>query len=43
MKEDYIKVDDWVKSPVSKRMIVYTGSLQDKNGSIQLLNYQNLR
>lgn len=37
------KVDEWVKLPVSKRTIVYTGSLEDKNGNIQLLNYQNIR
>ena len=36
------KVDEWLKLPVSKRMIVYAGSLEDKNGKIQLLNYKNI-
>jgi len=36
------KVDEWVKLPVSKRMVVYSGALEDKNGDIQLLNYQNI-
>ncbi len=36
------KVTEWVKLPVSKRTVVYTGSLEDRNGDIQLLNYQNL-
>lgn len=36
------KVGDWVEAPVAKRMIVYAGSLEDRNGEIQLLNYQNM-
>lgn len=36
------KVDEWLKLPVSKRMIVYAGALEDKNGKIQLLNYKNI-
>ena len=36
------KVADWVNVPVDKRMIVYAGSLEDRNGDIQLVNYQNL-
>ena len=36
------KVGDWVNVPIAKRMVVYTGTLEDRNGEIQLLNYQNL-
>lgn len=36
------KVDEWLKLPVSKRMIVYAGALEDKNGKILLLNYKNI-
>ena len=36
------KVDEWVKLPVSKRMVIYSGTLEDKNGDIQLLNYKNI-
>jgi len=36
------KVADWVTAPIGKRIIVYAGSLEDRNGDIQLLNYQHL-
>lgn len=36
------KVAEWVSAPISRRAVVYTGSLEDKNGEIQLLNYQSL-
>ncbi len=36
------KVADWVTAPVGKRTIVYAGTLEDRNGDIQLLNYQHL-
>lgn len=36
------KVADWVTAPIGKRIIVYAGSLEDRNGDILLLNYQHL-
>ncbi len=36
------KVADWITAPVGKRIIVYAGSLEDRNGDIQLLNYLHL-
>ncbi len=36
------KVADWITAPVGKRIIVYAGSLEDRNGDIQLQNYQHL-
>ena len=36
------KVGEWVSTPISRRAVVYAGSLEDKNGEIQLLNYQNI-
>lgn len=36
------KVADWVTAPIGKRIIVYAGSLEDRNGDIQLQNYQHL-
>lgn len=36
------KVSDWISVPVGKRMVVYAGSLEERKGDIQLVNYQNL-
>lgn len=36
------KIGDWVTPAISKRMVVYAGSLEDKHGDIQLVNYQNI-
>jgi len=36
------KVGDWVSVPVSRRTVVYAGSLEDKDGDIRLLNYMHL-
>lgn len=36
------KIGTWVTPPVSSRTIVYAGSLENKNGDIRLVNYQNI-
>lgn len=36
------KADDWIKTDIVRKTIVYTGDLEDPNGEIRLINYRNL-
>lgn len=34
---------DWIKTPVTKRAVVYTGDFENTEGDIKILNYNSLR
>jgi predicted AAA+ superfamily ATPase len=36
------KADKWFNKPISRKSIVYAGSLEDPDGRIRLINYQHL-
>lgn len=36
------KADEWIKPPITERMIIYTGDLESSIGDIKLLNYRNM-
>ena len=36
------KADEWIKPTITRKAVIYTGSLESKEGKIQLLNYRNL-
>lgn len=42
--EDSIsKLSDWIKTPVTNKMIVYTGDFENTTGNIKILNYRHLQ
>ena len=42
--EDSIsKLSDWIKTPVTNKMIVYTGDFENTTGDIKILNYRHLQ
>ena len=42
--EDSIsKLSDWIKTPVTNKMIVYTGDFENSTGNIKILNYRHLQ
>ena len=36
------KIDEWITPELTRKAIVYTGSLENRNGDIELLNYAHL-
>lgn len=36
------KASDWITPEITRRAIIYTGTLETRNGDIELLNYRNL-
>ncbi len=34
---------DWIKTPIAKRAVVYTGDFENIEGDIKILNYNNLK
>jgi len=36
------KLPEWIKTPVTNRMIVYTGDFENTSGDIRLINYRHL-
>lgn len=36
------QISDWIKTPIAKKAIVYSGDFENTNGDIKLLNYNNL-
>lgn len=34
---------DWIKTPIAKRAVVYTGDFENIEGDIKILNYDNLK
>lgn len=36
------KIDEWITPELTRKAIVYTGSMENKNGDIELLNYAHL-
>jgi len=42
--EDSIsKLSDWIKTPVTNKIIVYTGDFENTTGNIKILNYRHLQ
>ena len=42
--EDSIsKLSDWIKTPVTNKMVVYTGDFENTTGNIKILNYRHLQ
>ena len=37
------KLSEWIKTPVSKRLIVYSGDFENTAGDINLINYRHLQ
>ena len=36
------KLSDWIKTPVARKMIVYTGDFENTTSDVKLINYKNL-
>ena len=36
------KLGDWIKVPIARKMIVYTGDFENTSGDINLINYRHL-
>ena len=36
------KISGWIKTPVKRKAVVYTGDLENTAGEIELINYINL-
>ena len=36
------KLSDWIKTPVARKMIVYTGDFEKTTSDVKLINYKNL-
>lgn len=36
------KLSDWIKTPVVRKMIVYTGDYENTASDVKLINYKNL-
>ena len=36
------KITEWIKTPVKRKAVVYTGDLENTVGEIELINYKNL-
>lgn len=40
--DSLIKLSDWIKTPVVRKIIVYTGNFENTASDIKLINYKNL-
>ena len=36
------KLPEWIKTPITNKIIVYTGDFENAAGSVKLLNYRHL-
>ena len=36
------QIEGWIKTPISKKAIVYSGNFENTNGDINLINYRHI-
>ena len=36
------KLSGWIKTPVRRKAVVYTGDFENNTGDIEIVNYKNL-
>ena len=37
------KLPEWIKTPVSRKAVVYSGDFENNAGDIEIINYKHLR